>query len=134
MTETLNVKKVKFEEGVRSFFGNEGFQVGFEAAGVQGSLDALMQNVEKGGDIVILGVYSKNPVVNMFYLGEHELNVYGSMMYRHEDYETAVEMISSGKILTEPLLTARFMFENYTDAYKFIEEKGDKCIKVMLVL
>src|SRR5512140_668181 len=108
---TLNVKNVKFEEGVRSFFGNEGFQVGFEAAGVQESLDVLMQFVEKGGDIVVLGVYSQNPVVNMFYLGEHELNVYGSMMYRHEDYETAVEMIASGKILTEPLLTARFKFE-----------------------
>ena len=75
---------------------NEGFQIGLEAAGVQPSLDALMANVEKGGDIVILGVYSNNPTVNMFYLGEHELNVFGSMMYRHEDYLDAVDMITSG--------------------------------------
>jgi len=131
---TLNVKNTPFEEGIRSFFGSEGFQVGFEAAGVQSSLDVLMQFVEKGGDVVILGVYSQNPVVNMFYLGEHELNVFGSMMYRHEDYEAAVEMIASGKIITAPLLTTSFPFNKYLDAYKFIEQQGDKSMKVMIEL
>ncbi len=131
---TLNIKETSFEDGIKSFFGAEGFQVGFEAAGVQSSLDVLIQFVEKGGDIVILGVYSGNPVVNMFYLGEHELNVYGSMMYRHEDYETAIEMIASGEIMTSPLLTNSFPFDKYPDAYKFIEKQGDKCMKVMIDL
>ena len=131
---TLNIKNTPFEVGIKSFFGDKGFQIGFEAAGVQSSLDVLMQFVEKGGDVVILGVYSQNPVVNMFYLGEHELNVFGSMMYRQEDYEAAVEMIASGKIITKPLLTNRFPFSNYLDAYKFIEEQGDKSMKVMIEL
>jgi L-iditol 2-dehydrogenase/threonine 3-dehydrogenase len=93
-----------------------------------------MKFVEKGGNIVILGVYSDNPVVNMFYLGEHELNIYGSMMYRHEDYEAAVEMITSGKIITGPLLTRTFPFNKYPDAYRFIEEQGDRSMKVMIDL
>lgn len=131
---TLNIRNTPFEEGVRSFFGDEGFQIGFEAAGVQPSLDALMQFVEKGGSVVILGVYSTNPVINMFYLGEHELNVFGSMMYRHEDYEAAVEMIASGKIITQPLLTKSFPFSQYIDAYKFIDSQGDKSMKVMIEL
>ena len=131
---TLNVKKIPFEDGVRSFFGDEGFQVGFEAAGVQSSLDALIEGVEKGGEVVILGVYSQNPVVNMFYLGEHELNVFGSMMYRHEDYEAAVEMIASGKIITAPLLSISFPFSKYLDAYQYIESQGDKSMKVMIDL
>jgi L-iditol 2-dehydrogenase/threonine 3-dehydrogenase len=131
---TLNINKTSFEEGVRSFFGDEGYQVGFEAAGVQISLDVLMKNVEKGGEIIILGVFSRNPIVNMFYLGEHELNVYGSMMYRHDDYEEAALMISSGKIITTPLITKIFPFENFVDAYKFIEQQADKTMKVMIAL
>jgi L-iditol 2-dehydrogenase/threonine 3-dehydrogenase len=131
---TLNIKDNSFEEGVKRYFGDEGFQVGFEAAGVQSSLDVLMQFVEKGGEIVILGVYSQNPVVNMFYLGEHELNVFGSMMYRQEDYEAAVEMIASGKIITAPLLTNSFPFSQYLEAYQFIEKQGDKSMKVMIDL
>ena len=131
---TLNIKEIFFEEGIRSFFGKEGFQVGFEAAGVQLSLDVLLQFVEKGGDIVILGVYSQNPVVNMLYLGEHELNIYGSMMYCHEDYEAAVEMIDSGIIITRPLITRSFPFNQYPEAYKFIEEHRDRSMKVMIDL
>lgn len=130
----LNVAEASFEEGARSFFGKEGFQVGFEAAGVQASLDALMAHVEKGGDIVILGVYSENPTINMYFLGEHELNVFGSMMYRKEDYEEAVMMIDAGKIITAPLITRYFDFDKYTEAYHYIEKQGDQSMKVMIKL
>ena len=130
----LNVAETSFEEGARDFFGKEGFQVGFEAAGVQASLDTLMAHVEKGGDIVILGVYSENPTVNMYFLGEHELNVFGSMMYRKDDYEEAVKMIDAGKIITAPLITKHFDFNNYLEAYRYIEEQGDLSMKVMIKL
>ncbi len=131
---TLNVKEKSLEESISEIFTGEGFQAGFEAAGVQSSLDALIANVEKGGDVVILGVYAKNPVVNMYYVGEHELNLFGSMMYRHEDYEEAVKMIDSGKIITEPMVSKHFPFNQYPDAYKFIEQQGDKAMKVMIDL
>ncbi|MBA7541356.1 Sorbitol dehydrogenase [subsurface metagenome] len=130
----FNVKTLDFDKGVKAFFGNEGFQVGFEAAGVQASLDSLMANVEKGGEVIILGVFAKNPTVNMFFLGEHELNVFGSMMYRQEDYEEAVSLISKGKIKTEPLITQHFPFDQYSEAYKYIERRGDKTMKVMIDL
>jgi L-iditol 2-dehydrogenase/threonine 3-dehydrogenase len=130
----LNVASTPFELGVKAYFGDSGFQVGFEAAGVQPSLDALMANVEKGGDIVILGVYSENPTVNMYFLGEHELNMFGSMMYRKEDYEEAVKMIDSGQITTAPLISKHFRFEEYLEAYKYIEKQGDKTMKVMIDL
>ena len=131
---TLNVSETQFEEGARTVFGEEGFQIGFEAAGVQSTLDYMMANLEKGGDIVILGVYSQNPTINMYFLGEHELNVFGSMMYRHEDYEAAVQMIEAGKINIEPLISRHFPLESYLDAYKYIEEQGDKTMKVMIDL
>lgn len=131
---TLNVMKTPFEKGVKECFGEQGFQIGLEAAGVQLSLDALMANVEKGGDVVILGVYSQNPTINMYYLGEHELNVFGSMMYKHEDYEAAVEMIAEGKIKLDPLMSKHFPFEEYLEAYRHIEEMGDKIMKVFIDL
>jgi L-iditol 2-dehydrogenase/threonine 3-dehydrogenase len=130
----LNVKTTSFEDGINSFFEGEGFQAGFEAAGVQESLDVLLKYVEKGGEVIILGVYAENPVVNMYYVGEHELNVFGSMMYRHEDYEMVVEMIASGQIFTDPLLTKNFPFEKYLDAYRFIEQQEDRSMKVMIDL
>ena len=132
--DTLNILNTPFSEGIQSAFGTQGYQVGFEAAGVQASLDALIANVEKGGEVIILGVYAKNPTVNMYFVGEHELNLYGSMMYRHEDYQEAVKMISEGKIMLDPLVSKHFPFEQYLDAYQFIGESGDKVMKVMIDL
>jgi 2-desacetyl-2-hydroxyethyl bacteriochlorophyllide A dehydrogenase len=132
--ETLNVRKTTMKESIDQFFGQEGFQVGFEAAGVQPSLDALVEDVEKGGTVVIIGVYAQNPVINMYNLGEHELDVFGSMMYLHEDYETAVKMIASGSIRTIPLITKVFPFESYPEAYQYIEAKGDHTLKVLIEL
>ena len=134
INDVLNVKTTPFGEGINRVFGSEGFQIGFEAAGVQDSLDSLMGNVEKGGDIVIIGVYAENPKINMYFLGEHELNVYGSMMYRHEDYNEAVEMISEGRIVTEPLVSRHFQFEHFHKAYEYINESGDQVMKVMINL
>ena len=130
----LNVSKTSFEEGIKNYFGDEGFQVGFEAAGNQSSLDVLMQFIEKGGEIILIGVYSKDPVVNMYFLGEHELDVYGSMMYRHDDYECAIDMIANRKINALPLHTCSFPFEKFHEAYEFIENQGDHTLKVMIDL
>ena len=56
------------------------------------------------------------------------------MMYRHEDYVTAVEMISKGGINLEPLISNRFKFEQYDAAYKFIDENKDTSMKVIIDL
>jgi L-iditol 2-dehydrogenase/threonine 3-dehydrogenase len=128
----LNVKEDYFDEKMNIFFGNDGFQVGFEAAGVQDSLNVLLQYIEKGSEIINLGVYAQNPRVNMFYLGEHELKLIGSLMYLHEDYLDAVDAIVSGKINLTPLITSHFSFDNYDAAYQFIEEQKDKIMKVII--
>jgi len=129
---TFNVATGEIQDGIKTAFGSAGFQTGFEAAGVQSSLDVLIQHVEKGGEVIILGVYAENPTVNMYYLGEHELNVFGSMMYKQEDYEEAAELIADGTIITEPLISKHFPFEQYLDAYHYIEQNQDQTMKVMI--
>ena len=70
----------------------------------------------------------------MFYLGEHELYLIGSMMYRHEDYLKAVDEISAGRIRLEPLITNRFPLEQYAEAYRFIDANRETSMKVMIDL
>jgi len=130
--ETANLSKESFSDAVKRVFGEEGFQVGFEAAGAQGAVTDLIAGVENGGTVIIVGVFEENPVVNMGFLGEHELNVLGSMMYRQEDYEEAVQFIADEKLITSPLITSRFPFNEYLEAYHFIEKQGDKSLKVMI--
>ena len=134
IAHTLNVAKTPIKDALKELFGEEGYQVGFEVAGVESSVRALMETIEKGGDVIIVGVHAKDPQISMFYLGEHELNLIGSMMYRHEDYLKAVEEISKGTINLAPLVSNRFPFEQYDEAYQFIDANRETCMKVIVDL
>ena len=131
---TLNVTTTSLEEGVKEIFGEEGFQVGFEVAGVESSIRSLMKSIEKGGTIVVVAVFEKDPALSMFYLGEHELTLIGTMMYRQEDYIEAVNKVSSGRINLKPLISNRFRFEQYDEAYKFIDANRISSMKVIIDL
>ena len=129
---TLNITKKTLKEAAKDLFGEEGYQVGFEVAGVEVSIRSLMETIEKGSDIVVVAVFAKDPTLSMFYLGEHELRLIGSMMYRHEDYLTAIDYVNKGIVNLKPLVSNRFAFEEYDDAYKFIDTHRETSMKVLI--
>ncbi|MCM1297690.1 MAG: zinc-binding dehydrogenase, partial [Muribaculaceae bacterium] len=131
---TVNVMKTPLKDAVKELFGEEGYQVGFEVAGVESSIRSIMETIEKGSDIVIVAVFSKDPALSMFYLGEHELRLIGSLMYRVEDYETAVDFVNRGIVNLEPLISNRFPFEKYPEAYQYIDDNRDTTMKVIVDL
>ncbi|MHC4885699.1 MAG: zinc-dependent alcohol dehydrogenase [Planctomycetota bacterium] len=131
---TCNVKAESFADAVQAAFGDEGFSVAFEAVGVEASLDDAIQHIQKGGDIVVLGVFGERPRVDMSVVGDRELRLIGTLMYRQEDYEQAVEWIAGGEMVTTPLVTKHFPFAEYEDAYRFIDDQGDKTLKVVIDL
>lgn len=129
---TLNITKKTLKEAAQELFGEEGYQIGFEVAGVEVSIRSLMETIEKGSDIVVVAVFAKDPALSMFYLGEHELRLIGSMMYRHEDYLTAIDYVNKGIVNLKPLVSNRFAFEEYDDAYKFIDAHRETSMKVLI--
>ncbi len=65
---------------------------------------------------------------------DRELRLIGTLMYKREDFVEAVRLLSERKINAKELVTARFPFKDYADAYKFIDEKKDEVMKVMIDL
>ncbi|WP_443639656.1 zinc-dependent alcohol dehydrogenase [Alistipes shahii] len=129
---TLNVSCTPLEEYVHEFFGDEGYQVAFEVAGVESSIRSLMASIEKGGRIVVVAVFGKDPALSMFHLGEHELELIGTMMYCHEDFEGALRAIAQGKIRLEPLMSKHFPFEQFDEAYRYIEANPMSSMKILI--
>ncbi len=127
-----NVRNESLADAVAREFGDDGFDLGVEVAGVEQSLSSLVAGVGKGGTLLIVGVYGEPPKVDMSVICEHELVVKGSMMYRHEDWTQAVEWIASGAVQTAPLDSKHFPFDEYPQAYAFIEQQGDQVMKVMI--
>ncbi|MCC6731547.1 MAG: alcohol dehydrogenase catalytic domain-containing protein [Chthonomonadales bacterium] len=119
-------------EAARRVFGSDGVEVAFECAGAEASVGAAISTIGKGGTIVIVAVFGQRPRVDLGLVQDRELSLVGTLMYRHGDYERAIGLIRSDAVATGPLVSAHFAFERYADAYRYIDEHGDRCVKVMV--
>lgn len=134
IANVVNVRKEPLVAAAGRVFGKDGFDVAFECVGAEPALAGLVGGIAKGGTLVVLGVFGKKPAVDMSVVGDRELSLVGTLMYKHEDYLEAVAFIRKGAIRTEPLVTAHFPFPKYPEAYRFIETRQDRTLKVMIDL
>jgi L-iditol 2-dehydrogenase len=132
LLHTSNPKQEKLAEAVARVFGEDGFDVALECVGVEPTLSAAVDTIGKGGTIVVVGVFGETPRVAMGLVQDRELTLTGTLMYRYQDYEQAVELMSSGEVVTSPLESAHFAFEEYADAYKFVDEHREESMKVFV--
>lgn len=119
-------------DAVGRAFGADGFDLAFDCAGAQQTIAAAVENLEKGGTLVLVAVYAEQPRVNTGLIQDRELTLTGTLMYRHADFVRAVDLIESGRVLTAPLETAHFPLERFRDAYAFIDGSRDRSMKVFI--
>jgi L-iditol 2-dehydrogenase len=55
-------------------------------------------------------------------------------MYQKRDYETAIQLAAQGKLCLGPLITHRFPFQRYPEAYQTIEAAHGESMKVIIDL
>ena len=127
-----NAKEEALAQASARVFGQEGFDVAFECVGVEATMTAAVAVIQKGGTLVIVGVFREKPRLDLGLVQDRELNLRGTLMYQRHDYERAVELIASGNITTSPLLSKHFSMDNYVEAYRFIDAQGDKSMKVFI--
>ncbi len=129
-----NASAESLEDASARAFGRTGFDVAFECAGAEAAINAAIAAIQKGGTIVAVGVYGDRPKVNMGFLQDRELTLTGTLMYQRRDFVTAVRLIRDGKVVTAPLETTHFPFEDYRGAYDYIDREGERSMKVFIDL
>ncbi len=127
-----NAKTETLAQAAVRVFGKDGFEIGFECVGVEATITAAVDSIQKGGTIIVVGVFGERPRVNLALVQDRELNLRGTLMYQRGDYERAVALIASGGIVTEPLVTKHFSLVDYLEAYRFIDAFGDRTMKVII--
>jgi 2-desacetyl-2-hydroxyethyl bacteriochlorophyllide A dehydrogenase len=127
----INTTVRSLKASSKDIFGPAGFDIALEAAGVEASLAAGVDAIQKGGKIVIVGVYGKKPAVDMATVGDREIDLSGSLMYLSPDWAEAVKLLSSS-VAIAPLISRHFPFDAWTEAYRYIDSNGSGVMKVMV--
>ncbi len=132
--QVVNVAIELLESRIDSAFGIDRADAILECAGVQDTIEQAIGLARKGTDIIVVGVFAERPMVDLGLVQDKELRLIGTLMYKAEDYRTAIELIQSGSVRLDPLITKHFPFQEYAEAYKYIEEYGDRSQKVLIDL
>ena len=128
----FNTKTRDFSEAFLECFGSDKADVIYECAGTDLTMDQAIQNARKGSMIILVAVFGKKAVVDLAVLNDHELDLNTTMMYRNEDYIEAIRLVQEGKVQLKPLISKKFPFEEFLQAYRYIDENREKTMKVII--
>lgn len=128
----VDVGAAELSDAIRDGFGTDGADLIMECVGAQATAEQAITHARRGTTIVVVGVFGTKPEIDIGLIQDHELSLVGTLMYRTQDYERAIDLVASGKMILEPLVTDYFPFEQYLAAYQRIEQGGGETMKVMI--
>lgn len=115
-------------------FGPNRADLILECVGAQAAIDQAISFARKGTPIVIVGVFGEKPSVDLGLVQDRELSLTGTLMYQKPDYERAIQLVREARMHLAPLITHRFPFEQYLQAYHTIEEAQGQTMKAIIEL
>lgn len=134
ITNTVNVKEHDLCQSVESLLGGEQLDLILECSAVESVLNQAINIAPKGISIIIVGVFENFPTVDMAAVQDREYALIGTLMYTHEDYISALYLADRGKVNLRNLISKKFTFNQYSDAFRFIKENRNTVQKVIIEL
>jgi L-iditol 2-dehydrogenase len=132
ISKTVNPVQENLSDKIQQVFGPDKADVIFECVGVQDTISQAVENARKGSVIVVVGVFGKKPQVDLGLVQDRELTLAGTLMYQKKDYQQAIRLMSEGPLKLDEMITQRFAFDDYLDAYRAIEALKGDYLKVMI--
>lgn len=132
-THTVDTSKVALMDFCRETYGSErAFDVAVECVGVAGTVRDGLNTLKKGGSLVVVGVFPHEVPVNMGFVQDRELKLFGSLMYRMDDFIEARDLIASRRAPVDQLISARYPLNQIAEAMQAIDQHPEKNIKTMI--
>ena len=129
---TINTKDKDFGEALLECFGNDRADVIYDCAGNDVTIGQAIKYSRKGSSIILVAICENIAKVDLATLNDKELILNSSMMYRHDDYITAISLVEQGKVSLKQLMTVHFKFTDYQKAYQYIDENKELTMKVLI--
>jgi len=117
-TRAVNVAKTKLKDVMNELGMTEGFDVGLEMSGVPSAFKDMLDNMNHGGNIAMLGIPPSEMGIDWNQVIFKGLNIKG--IYGREMYETWYKMISmlqSGLDIS-PIITHQFSIDDFAKGFE----------------
>jgi len=123
---------------VRTLTEGLGADAVIETTASQSGVNDALKTTRNGGTVVLVGGFHKPLEVNLGRIVGGEIYVTGSNCYSYSgmrtDFDWAIELISSGRVLADKLITHRFPLADIGAAFETAADKTTGSVKVQVTL
>ena len=119
-TRAVNVKDTNLKEVMNDLGMTEGFDVGLEMSGVPSALKQMLDTMNHGGKIAMLGIPPKDMPMDwnqVIFKGLQIKGIYGREMF--ETWYKMASLIQAGLDIT-PIVTHRYSVNDYQEAFEIM--------------
>ncbi len=130
ITKTVNPAKEDLQDVIHELKMTEGFDIGLEVSGSAFALNDMINVMNNGGKIALLGILPQNAGIDWMKVVFNSLHIKG--IYGREMYETwykMINMLQSGLDISS-VITHQFSWDCYEDAFNIM--KSGESAKVVL--
>ncbi|MBN1995796.1 MAG: alcohol dehydrogenase catalytic domain-containing protein [Anaerolineae bacterium] len=129
--ETINPQKTDLVKLVEERTDQAGADVVFEVTAHPAGAEMMTKLPRTRGRIVIVGIFSKSPQVDLFRFFWRELKLRGARVYEKVDFEQAIQLADSGSIPLDGLISATYPLTKLQDGLQQME-KGGEIMKILI--
>jgi len=131
--EAVNPSEIDLPAYVEKQSDGAGTDVVFEVSASAAGASVMTQLPRTRGRIIVVGIFSETPKVDLFRFFWRELKLRGARVYEPQDYEKAIKVASSGKLPLDRLITARYPLADFQKALEQMKS-GSDVMKILINL
>lgn len=128
---TIDPTAASVEERVAAWTDGAGVRVAFEVSGANAGLATATTALAVRGRLVVVAIHNEPKPVDLFRVFWRELTLIGARVYERADFERAVELVSSGAIPADALISRVEPLLRTADAFDALEG-GGAVMKVLI--
>ena len=120
-------------DAVQRVIGEDGADIAFDAMGIQSTLDTALKVVKPGGVVFNVAIHEKPLLMNPNSFSFTEVKLMGGICYTHEDFVDVLEVLASGRIRAEDMITSVVPLEKAVQG-GFLELINNKAEHVKILI
>jgi 2-desacetyl-2-hydroxyethyl bacteriochlorophyllide A dehydrogenase len=123
--DAVDPRAVDLAAKVESESGGAGADVVFEVTAHPSGIEAAVRLPRTRGRVVVVGIFSEPPKVDLFRFFWRELRLIGARVYEREDFEAAIHWAAANPDPLRRLVSAVYPLDRLADAFRRLEGGGD---------
>ena len=129
----VNPQKGDFEAQISKGTGSHMCDIVFEAVGREATANQSIEALKKNGTAIWVGVSQHEITIDMHQVVTYQRTITGSMNYTQKEFEKTAELLASGKLYTDGLITKKISLDQASEYFDELHDNPDEYLKVIIV-